>query len=90
VEVRDYLLTQKGERQNQGLSGQGRIDYALTIDAAKHIAMMSGTEKGFEVRDYFIECERQAMALAPRRFWLELPMARQPRTLLAVRGNSRQ
>ncbi|MBJ8261166.1 phage antirepressor KilAC domain-containing protein [Staphylococcus pseudintermedius] len=30
-------------------------DYALTTEAAKHIAMMSGTKKGFEVRDYFIK-----------------------------------
>src|SRR5690606_28048169 len=36
-------------------------EYHLTIEAGKHIAMMSGTDKGFEVRDYFIECERLAM-----------------------------
>ena len=40
--------------------GRPRQEYALTPDAAKHISMMSGTEKGFEARDYFIECERQA------------------------------
>ncbi|EII2105032.1 oxidoreductase [Staphylococcus pseudintermedius] len=33
-------------------------DYALTTEAAKHIAMMSGTKKGFEVRDYFIKIEK--------------------------------
>lgn len=54
AENRDYVkLTQKGERQIL-------VDYHLTIDAAKHVAMMSGTDKGFEVRDYFIECERRA------------------------------
>ncbi|EKS1592174.1 phage antirepressor KilAC domain-containing protein [Staphylococcus pseudintermedius] len=33
-------------------------DYALTTEAAKDIAMMSGTKKGFEVRDYFIKIEK--------------------------------
>ena len=41
---------------NQGV----RLDYYLTIEAAKQIAMMSGCDKGFEVRNYFLECERIA------------------------------
>lgn len=33
-------------------------DYALSVEMAKHIAMMTGTPKGFEVRDYFISVEQ--------------------------------
>lgn len=65
AEGRDYLVHKIVERQNQGLTGQGRIDYHLTLEAAKHIGMMSGTDKGFEVRDYFIECERRAQHKDP-------------------------
>jgi anti-repressor protein len=58
VENRDFVvLTQKGENPT---GGRPMREYHLTIDAAKHIAMVSGTDKGFEVREYFIECERRA------------------------------
>ena len=63
VENRDFvLLTQMGEQTGRG--GHNRQEYHLTIDAGKHIAMMSGTDKGFEVRDYFIECERRSKQAA--------------------------
>ena len=33
-------------------------DYALSVEMAKHISMMTGTPKGFEIRDYFIKVEK--------------------------------
>lgn len=32
-------------------------DYAMTVEMAKHVSMMTGTPKGFEVREYFIQIE---------------------------------
>jgi phage anti-repressor protein len=40
-------------------SGQTANDYAITLSAAKEIAMLNGGDKGKEARMYFIECERQ-------------------------------
>jgi len=51
------LLPQSGEQVSHG--GHNRIDYALTIDTAKKVAMSEQTDKGNEVRDYFLGCERK-------------------------------
>lgn len=51
----DFItLTQKG------VGGRfDSIEYILTLDAAKHISMLSSSPKGKAVRDYFIEAEKQ-------------------------------
>lgn len=42
------------------VEGNKTKDFALVISLAKKIAMMSKTEKGNKVRDYFLECEQKA------------------------------
>ena len=49
------ILRNSGEYSGRG---QPKKEYALTVEAAKHIAMAEHTAKGKEARDYFIECER--------------------------------
>lgn len=39
--------------------GNETMDFAITIDFAKHIAMMARTEKSHEYRNYFIACEKR-------------------------------
>jgi len=53
VDGEDYLTFHKiVERAN-------RIEYALTIDTAKEIAMVEGNKKGKIARQYFISCEKK-------------------------------
>ncbi len=39
------------------------VDYILTTESAKHIAMMSQSKKGKDIRDYFIEIEKQHLSV---------------------------
>jgi len=41
------------------VTGPETVDFAISIDFAKHIAMMSRTEKSHEYRNYFIAIEKQ-------------------------------
>ena len=57
VKNEDYLLTKIGEQLPSGT--KYKIEYYLTLDVAKHLAMMEKNEKGLQIRKYFIECERK-------------------------------
>lgn len=57
VDGRDYTFAPGRVSSSSGTKHV--IDYYLTIDAAKQVAMMSETDKGFQVRDYYLECERR-------------------------------
>lgn len=66
VENEDYcLLPNLGEQKN-GRGGHNKIEYALTINVAKQVALMENTQKGKEIRQYFIECEKELNKLKPQ------------------------
>jgi phage anti-repressor protein len=84
VENRDIVLfTQKGEYGNRPTK-----EYFLTFEAAKHVAMMSGSAKGYEIREYFIACEKALREAPATRGDLLVEMAeayrRQERKILAL------
>lgn len=61
-------------------NGNATKDFSLSIDFAKRIAMMARTEKGEEIRNYFIAIEKKATQPQPA----ELDKNLQHHTLLAL------
>lgn len=60
IEQNEYFIENIdfiGVRHN--VEGNETMDFAISLDFAKHIAMMARTEKSHEYRNYFLECEKQ-------------------------------
>lgn len=87
LEGRDFTSMHKSVRiEGTNLTKESK-DYALTIDCAKHLAMLADSEKGREAREYFIECEK---SLKKERDWVsdllnEMLMKDRPSILEYVR-----
>lgn len=57
-EGEDFSSVVTTTQQNQYGGTKKLQDYAVTIRMAEHLAMMSKTNKGHEVREYFIQVEK--------------------------------
>lgn len=56
VENQDFIsFSQNGEKPK---GGRPTIEYHLTLDMAKELAMVENNEQGRKVRRYFIQCEK--------------------------------
>jgi len=60
----DYIVSLNQTVKRTGRGGQNREDIHLSIDCLKSFGMMAGTQKGKEIRRYFLKCEQVAQKAA--------------------------
>jgi len=61
--IRDYSFIEGKDFSyffSKSKGGRPSKDYAITVDMAKELSMVSRTKRGKQARDYFIKCEKIA------------------------------
>lgn len=81
VENVDYTSVKTFTVVNNGAKRELQ-DYILTLDTAKHIAMVQRTEIGMQVRNYFLECEKIALQQATPSYMIADPIERAKRWIV--------
>lgn len=79
----DYVQNFSEIRSINGLGGRKPLNYYLTVDMAKELAMLERNEVGKRIRRYFIEVEKEARANT-------LPVARLPKGVKFISINNRE
>lgn len=63
IENQDYVSFLATTKKPTG--GRPSVEYFITLDMAKQLAMVENNEKGKQARKYFIECEKQLLSQRP-------------------------
>ncbi|SEL25862.1 antA/AntB antirepressor family protein [Nitrosovibrio tenuis] len=58
IENHDFVSFSENTKKPQG--GRPAVEYVVTLDMGKELAMVERNEKGKQARQYFIECEKRA------------------------------
>lgn len=74
IENQDFEVFDKFSENPQG--GRPLTEYALSVDMAKEISMVEGTERGKQARQYFIQCEKQLAQASLPSYQLSDPIER--------------
>ena len=77
IENQDYQVFDNFIKNPEG--GRPLKEYVLSIDMAKEIAMVEGNERGRQVRQYFIKCERELRQAALPSYQIDDPIERAKR-----------
>lgn len=75
IENEDYVIVENLSSPNlANAKSRPQIlkEYHVTLDIAKHLAMMEKNEVGKKVREYFIECEKQLTISVKEQFLLNV------------------